>query len=162
METGGPGVPEPPEFRLLAMGSGDHRSFGELSIEDQTIRSSVDCNHFAVVQFAIEQLHGERIEHLTLDQALERSGSENRIVAAIRQPITRSRRRLQNDLPIGEAFGNMRQLDIDDSPKILSGEWFEDEHFVDPVQEFRPEELVQRLVHLSPHSFPVELVESNN
>src|SRR5208282_2855819 len=98
--------------------------------------------------FAVEQLHGERILNEPLDSALQRARPELRIVPFAEEQLVGFLRQGDLDFSLRELTAEVLKLQVDDLLDFLLAERVEDHDFIDAVQELRAEVLEKRLLNL--------------
>ena len=82
------------------------------------------------------------VGHLVLDHPLERAGPVRRVVADLGQLGLGLGGDLEGDAPVGQAVGQVGQLDVDDVDQVGFGERMEAHDVVHPVDELGPEEVL--------------------
>ena len=92
---------------------------------------------------------GDGVLQFLLDGALERACAIQRIEAHLGQFVECGFADFQLEVALGQAFLQALELDDRDVADVLGVQAVEDHHFVDPVDEFRPEVLA----HLTHHGF---------
>src|SRR4051794_40151939 len=108
-------------------------------MEDELAADIVDCDRFTLPELTAQDFHRERIEHFFLDETLEWTGPEYRIVAAVGEPFLRAWGQQDGDLAVGQTFADVRKLDVDDLAELFAAQCRKDHRLVDPVQKLRPE-----------------------
>src|SRR5690606_29399851 len=90
-----------------------------------------------------EQPFGERIFQVTLDGALQRTGTELRIPTVLRQIVLRGRLELELQFALGELRLEQAQLDVDDAANLVPLEPAVHDYLIETIDEFGPELLTQ-------------------
>jgi hypothetical protein len=85
----------------------------------------------------------ELVRDLLLDEPLQRPGAEDGVVAVLGQPFLRRVRQLQRDLSALQELTKVSRLDVHDLDQVLPAQGPEHDHFVDAVQELRPQLVAQ-------------------
>ena len=80
-----------------------------------------------------EQFACELILQLLLDHPLERPGAIDRVVALLREPGAGFFVQIERDVAVGEALGQARDLDVDDSRHLRLEQAVEQQDFVQAV-----------------------------
>ena len=110
------------------------------------------CNRyldrFTVHDCAGQQHLGQRILQLPLYDALKRARAVDRVVASIGEPDLRFLVDIEDDLALVQEPLQMLELDVDDPFHLIATEAVEQDDFVEPVEEFRPERSAHDLHHL--------------
>src|SRR5215471_1311912 len=102
-----------------------------LAAEAELAVLEVDHDPAVVAPRAGEQLAAEYRLELALQQALQRAGAVDRIVAGGGEVLERPRRQLELDLPLGQPRAQPAELDHDDLLQLLAAERVEDDDLVD-------------------------------
>ncbi len=100
---------------------------------------------------ALENLLGQRVLQVLLDNPLQRTGAVGGIIAAFREPRRRLAVEVDRDLPSGQQFAQAAKLDLDDRRDILALEPVKQDDFIEPVQELGPEMPAHDRHHLAAH-----------
>src|SRR5262249_17598317 len=138
--------PGPPR-RWLAAGRDLRRSLDHLEVEPAA-RLPADVDGRAVADRRSDALPGQGRLDLLLDGALERPGPVDRVVAAVREIVTRRLAELEREVAIRQTECEPAELDVDDLPYVLAVERVKDDDVVDAVQKLRTEVLPERRQHL--------------
>src|SRR5215469_12387188 len=101
-----------------------HRHDDELTI------LRVDLDRIAIANGAFKYVAGYTVLDLSLDDALEGTGPELRVVAHLRQQV-----------PRGQALAQVFDLDVYNFLHLLSRDLMEDDDLIDAVDELRTEAL---------------------
>src|SRR5688572_8618533 len=117
------------------------------------VAADVDDDAVAFAELALEHPQRQRIENAALDGALERAGPVHRIVTFGDDELARRFGQLDMDLAILEPLQQAAELNVDDLLHMIEPERVEEDDLVNPVDEFRPEVLAQRLRDLPLHTF---------
>src|SRR5215469_5245843 len=112
-----------------------HRHDDELTI------LRVDLDRIAIANGAFKYVAGYTVLDLSLDDALEGTGPELRVVAHLRQQVPRGVGELQRDVPLGQALAQVFDLDVYNFLHLLSRDLMEDDDLIDAVDELRTEAL---------------------
>jgi hypothetical protein len=108
----------------------------------------VDAHAVAVADLAREDLASEAVLDALLDDALQGSRAELRVVAFARERDGCRRRDTERDAARREALAQVAELDLDDAAELLARQRVEDHGLVDAVQELRPQVLLQDAAHM--------------
>src|SRR4051794_7148512 len=95
------------------------RWFAAGGLEFQFVAVGIDDGGLAVAEFAAQHHSRELVEHFALDQALERSGTEDGVVAAPGEPVPGGVSDLEVHLALGKALVDPFELDVDDIGQLL-------------------------------------------
>ena len=108
----------------------------------------VDAHAVAVADLAGEDLSREAVLDALLDDALQRSRAELRVVAFARERDGCRRRDTERDAARREALAQVAELDLDDAAELLARQRVEDHGLVDAVQELWPQVLLEDAAHM--------------
>ena len=100
----------------------------------------------ALHEIAAYNLLGDAVDHFALDEALEWTSAENRIVTVDGKRLQRRRRNVERDAAILEALAHVGKLKLHDRFDVANRQRIERDDVVDAVQELGPERCTQRLV----------------
>src|SRR6266704_2428127 len=100
----------------------------------------VDLDRITIVNGAIENVAGDPVLDLSLDDALEGTGPKLRVVAHLRQQVACGISELQRDVPLGQALAQVFDLDVYNFLHLLTCDLMEDDElfwrrFFDFVEE---------------------------
>ena len=107
--------------------------------EEELVGAAGDPHPGAVRDLAGQDLVGQRVLHLALDDALQRPRAVDRVVALVGQPGARRLVEVERDLAILEQLLQPRELDVDDLRHVAPLQAVEQDDVVEPVEELRPE-----------------------
>src|SRR3954464_13737709 len=110
-----------------------------LFTERQPRAIAVDDDGVAFAEVSFEDPHRERIEHATLNRALERPGAVRRVVAFLDELFFGCVSEHYMNLALFEALHQPGELDLDDVLHVLTAERVEEDDFVDAIQKLGPE-----------------------
>src|SRR3954453_10569052 len=88
-------------------------------LEFQLVAVGIDNGGLAVTELTAQHHSRELVEHFALDQALERAGAEDGVVAAPGEPVPGGVSDLEVHLALGKALVDPFELDIDDIGQLL-------------------------------------------
>ena len=111
----------------------------------------MDWHRIAILDRTREDEFGQRILHVFLDHALERTRPVGGIIALGGKPIARVRLQRDDDLAIRQKLVEPFHLDIDDGTHLVPLEAVEQDDLVDPVEKFRPEMGTDDTHHILAH-----------
>src|SRR5262245_10729794 len=111
----------------------------------QLVAVHADDDVIAVHEATFEHPPREGIEQVFLQRPLERAGAIRRIIAFADEKVFRRVGEVHRDLPIGQPLQQTPELDVHNLLDVLARQRVEEEDLVDPVQEFGPEMIAQRL-----------------
>src|SRR5581483_7688558 len=97
-------------------------------------------DHAALDQLAEEELLRERLLDMLLDDARERAGAEELVVALFAEPFARLDIELDRDVAVGELLLELENELVDDAADGLWRQRREGDHRVEAVAELRREE----------------------
>src|SRR5207248_6711184 len=112
--------------------------------DERTIRG-VHADAVARPPLALEQRQRELVDQLLLDHALERARAEGRVVAQVADQRLRVVGQLDLDAALGDALGDLAQLQLDDLLDLFPRERVELDDLVQAVDELRLEARVHAL-----------------
>jgi len=135
---------------LQARGAAAGRLLTADLLKRQSILVHIDANPIALPELALEHPDGQRVEHAPLDGPLQGACAVHRIVPLRDDEVLGGVGQLDMNLAFLEPLEQVPHLDVDDFLHVLEPKRVEEDDFVDPVQELRPEVLPQRFRDLSP------------
>ena len=106
-----------------------------------------DGHMVAVMNLTFKNHGSEPVLHLFLYHALERARTIDRVIAPLCQPFPRGVIKRQRNLFIFQQRLNTPHLNIHNRPHMLAGEAVEENHFIEPVEEFWAEGSTHHLHH---------------
>ena len=107
----------------------------------------------AFEQVAAHDLFGDAVDHLALDEALERTGAEHRVVAVDGQRLHGRRGNVERDATVVQALAHVGQLQLHDGLDVADRQGVERDDVIDTVEELGAERGSQRLVDGALHGF---------
>src|SRR6185437_6590318 len=114
--------------------------------ESQLVALAGDADDAALGQLAEQQLLGERLLDVLLDDAGQRTRAEQTIVALLREPFPRTLVELDGDVAIGKLLLELQDELVDDAADGIRRQRGEGHDGVEPVTELRREYPVDRLL----------------
>ena len=113
-------------------------------VEDQifTISGGVDEDGVTAVELAAQQVLGQLVLDEVLDDAAQRAGAVDLVVALLAQDVLGRLGDLDGDGLFLELLDHRLQLQVDDLADLVAGQGVEDHRRVDAVQELGPEALL--------------------
>ena len=94
-----------------------------------------DADGVAGVEFAAQQGFGERVFHALLDDAAQRAGAEDGVIALFAEPILRIVGELDCYATDGQAPSDLHKLQFDNPADVRLRQGMEDHGVVDAVEE---------------------------
>src|SRR5207248_11008013 len=122
--------------------------------ELEAARSVVDRDLVSLAAVAGEQLHGELVLNLALDQPLQRPGPVARVVSLVRDMRAGAVGQHDPQLALREPLLELPKLDVHDPRDVLAAERFEHHDLVDAVDELRTERRADLRHDLLPPGLP--------
>src|SRR5271170_1275587 len=107
-------------------------------------RVHIHVHIIAGMHFAIENLHRQRILYQSLDRPLHRPRPVRRVVAFGKEQGLRRGRQVQGNLSFGQPLHQVLHLQVNDVLDLILPKRTEQHDIINPVQEFRTENLPQR------------------
>src|SRR6202050_639104 len=123
--------------------------FHRLGFELEALTARVDDHFRSIAHLARYQLAAERGFQLSLNHPTQRTRTVRRVVAVLGEEVARRIGQFEIDLPIGEAFAQVFDLDIDDLAQLRLGQRMEHHDLIYAVEELGPEVLTQHFERLS-------------
>ena len=111
----------------------------------------IDRDDLAGPQLAEQDPLRQIVLDLPLDRAAQRPRAEHRIIAPLGQQRPGRGQQLQAHVPVLEPLIHLGDHQVHDGENLLLAEPAEHDGVIDPVQELRPEVLLQLLLHRGPH-----------
>ena len=93
----------------------------------------------------------DRVDHLALNEALERTGAEHRVQATLGEQLLGAWLDRKRHALLGQTATHVGKLDVDDLLDLTHTERVEHHDVVDAVQELGPERMAHGLVHQTAH-----------
>ena len=109
------------------------------------IKITPNFDRFAGLEFARQKFHRQWILNQTLNSALQRSRTVDRIKTFASEQLFGALGNLHLNSAIGEHPSKPLNLNLDDLLQFIQPELLEDDHVVNPVQEFWLERCTQLL-----------------
>src|SRR5690606_2545817 len=103
--------------------------------------------------FALQDLFCHRVYQVFLDGAVGRAGAKLLVVALVREEILRLVGQLNIVTELDNPIEQLAERDVDDFVYVLPLQRVEHDHIVKPVQEFRAEGTLQRMLDRRLHVF---------
>src|SRR6516225_2250276 len=134
----------------------------ELAVERQAQLVAGNPDLLSVLYLARENHFCKRVLHRFLDHALQGPRPVRRIPPFLGKPVSRNRIERNDDLAIIKKLLQPRDLDVDDTSHLRLLEAMEQDDFINPVEELRPERRSNDGPNLLIHSvgvLPLRLVD---
>ena len=122
--------------------------------EGEGVVVGVDGDGVALGEVAGKEAFGEGVFESLLDGAFEGAGAEGGVVAFVHEQVLGTVGDADGEVVVGESFGDVTELDVDDLTELVLAEGFEDDGFVDAVEELGPEDGFEGFVDVGV-DFPV-------
>src|SRR4029450_8605261 len=110
-----------------------------LRAEYEAVGASVDLDRVALLELAREELHGQGVLDLALDEALQGPRAVRRVVALVGQVLAGFRGQRDRELSVRHALLQQPDLEVDDLSDVLLVQGADHEYLVAPVEELGPE-----------------------
>src|SRR5690606_804080 len=127
-----------------------HTAEGELGVGAFAFR--VDDDDLAGLEFAVEDLLRQGVFDLRRARPAQRPGARHRVVAPLGEDLRGVRRDLDTHVAVLEPLVQPGDHQVDDGGDLLLRQLVEHDRVVHPVEELRPEVLLELLVHLGLHA----------
>ena len=132
------------------------RGFGPsaLEVEAEAVRVvDVDNDLATALEASEEHLVRQRILELLLDQAIQRPGTEDRVVALLGQTLSGRRAKLDRDLPLAKLRFELENELVDHALHHLGRQRIEANDLVETVSELGTEDLLELLTPVAAARF---------
>src|SRR6266567_6404778 len=120
----------------------------------------IDFHGVTIANGAVEDGTGNAVFHLSLDDALERTGTELWIIAHVCQQFFSSIAQMECDVALGQTWAQAIDLYFHDLLHLIASNLLEDNHLVNAVDELWSETLfAQALTHQALHTILVHAIK---
>src|ERR1044071_7887482 len=120
-------------------------------LENQLVALDGDLDGVVFVEVTLEDFLGQGVLQVALDRTAHGPGAVNRVVTLLHEEILRLLVEVKLDVPALQPFHDLLDLQIQNLDQVRLVQGAENNHVVEPVQEFPPERLLGFIENLFLH-----------
>jgi hypothetical protein len=122
-----------------------NRRHAFLETEIVALRVHANLDRITFAKFAGEDSLCQRVFDALLDDALQRAGAEDGVVAFLGEEFFGFRIDRQSHVSIREALAQVAELDVYDLRKLLLAQRMENDRLVNAIEKFRAKRLLEQV-----------------